>query len=357
MGLRFRKSIKLSKNAKINLNKKSIGLTLGTKHFHHTINTKGTTTSTVGLPGTGLSYSKITNKRKKENKKVSQLDSRAQEMPTNHNLLRWILSIFTLIFSISGFACGKMGIIAGILFLIVTLLLNPITARIIEAKGIVLKKLIYIPATIVLFILGIFAFPSTPISTPVADINQNIKADITDNSETQRSITDEIVTLSEKESYSDEKETILPVVENVQESDREIIDEGGETVTIPNKTEEILSQDSSPAVSDNPSSKHVVPITEETESSTTVSTAQEPTESVSKSSNTETTSAISSGTGESNFGKATHSGLYYIVNAKNGKIHNSSCKNLPKEENQIIYETLDEALAHGYSDYCGNCMK
>lgn len=57
MGLRFRKSFKIAPGVKINLNKKSAGVTIGTKGAHYTINTSGKRTASVGLPGTGLSYS------------------------------------------------------------------------------------------------------------------------------------------------------------------------------------------------------------------------------------------------------------------------------------------------------------
>lgn len=57
MGLRFRKSFKIAPGVKINLNKKSAGVTLGTKGAHYTINTSGKRTASVGIPGTGLSYS------------------------------------------------------------------------------------------------------------------------------------------------------------------------------------------------------------------------------------------------------------------------------------------------------------
>lgn len=56
---RFRKSIKLAPGIKINLNKKSVSLTTGIKGFHHTIGTRGSQT-TIGLPGTGLSYTHVT---------------------------------------------------------------------------------------------------------------------------------------------------------------------------------------------------------------------------------------------------------------------------------------------------------
>lgn len=56
MGLKFRKSIKIAPGVKINFNKKSIGATFGTRGAHYTINSKGKRTASVGIPGTGLSY-------------------------------------------------------------------------------------------------------------------------------------------------------------------------------------------------------------------------------------------------------------------------------------------------------------
>lgn len=69
MGLRFRKSIKVAPGVKINLNKKSAGVTLGTKGAHYTINTSGKRTASVGLPGTGLSYSTSSGGGKKGSKR------------------------------------------------------------------------------------------------------------------------------------------------------------------------------------------------------------------------------------------------------------------------------------------------
>lgn len=69
MGLRFRKSLKLNKNAKVNINAKSVGLSLGSKGAHYSVNSKGNQTVTVGIPGTGLSYSKTLGKKTFKNKK------------------------------------------------------------------------------------------------------------------------------------------------------------------------------------------------------------------------------------------------------------------------------------------------
>jgi ribosomal protein S27E len=54
--LRFRKQFKLAPGLKFNINKKSLGLTLGGRGAHLTYNTKGQRTASVGVPGTGLWY-------------------------------------------------------------------------------------------------------------------------------------------------------------------------------------------------------------------------------------------------------------------------------------------------------------
>ena len=54
---RFRRSIKIIPGVRLNVNKSSLGLTFGGKGFKYTVNTKGQRTTTVGVPGTGLSFS------------------------------------------------------------------------------------------------------------------------------------------------------------------------------------------------------------------------------------------------------------------------------------------------------------
>lgn len=69
MGLRFRKSIKIAPGIKINLNKDSVSTTVGTKGAHYTVNSKGKRTASVGIPGSGVSYTK-TSSAKGSNKKT-----------------------------------------------------------------------------------------------------------------------------------------------------------------------------------------------------------------------------------------------------------------------------------------------
>lgn len=68
MGLNFRKSISLLPGVKLNLNKKSAGLSFGVKGARYSINTSGQRRATVGIPGTGISYTKTFGDKKKSAK-------------------------------------------------------------------------------------------------------------------------------------------------------------------------------------------------------------------------------------------------------------------------------------------------
>ena len=57
MGLCFRKSISIFPGLKLNLSKSGVSITGGVKGLHKTVNLgTGKTTTTVGVPGTGVYY-------------------------------------------------------------------------------------------------------------------------------------------------------------------------------------------------------------------------------------------------------------------------------------------------------------
>lgn len=58
MGFRFRKSFKIAPGVRVNVSKKSVGISAGVKGARVSVNSSGRTTKTVSLPGTGLSYTK-----------------------------------------------------------------------------------------------------------------------------------------------------------------------------------------------------------------------------------------------------------------------------------------------------------
>lgn len=67
---RFRRSIKIAPGLKLNLNKNSTSLTFGGKGAHYTINSKGTKTTSFGIPGTGLSYVDVKTPKKDTKEKT-----------------------------------------------------------------------------------------------------------------------------------------------------------------------------------------------------------------------------------------------------------------------------------------------
>lgn len=58
MGFRFRKSFKIAPGVRVNVGKKSIGISASVKGARVSVNSSGRKTTTVGIPGTGLSYQK-----------------------------------------------------------------------------------------------------------------------------------------------------------------------------------------------------------------------------------------------------------------------------------------------------------
>ena len=94
MGLNFRKSIKLGDNTKLNLSKKSASVTVGSKGVHRTVSTTGRQTTTVGIPGTGLSYTKTS--------RSSSLKKSSKKNKTAQLVISVICSIVALVFVIIG---------------------------------------------------------------------------------------------------------------------------------------------------------------------------------------------------------------------------------------------------------------
>lgn len=61
MGLNFHKSISLGKGLKLNLSKSGPSVSFGKSGFRQSVNLKGQARTTVGIPGTGIYYTKTSN--------------------------------------------------------------------------------------------------------------------------------------------------------------------------------------------------------------------------------------------------------------------------------------------------------
>lgn len=114
MGLRFRKSFKIAPGVKLNLNKKSTSVTFGGKGFHRTISSTGKKTTTVGVPGTGISYSKTSggNTGGSSASHTTQNSSSISEPPQQnnknwHEKTGWIIFFLIIFFPIGLFLMWK----------------------------------------------------------------------------------------------------------------------------------------------------------------------------------------------------------------------------------------------------------
>ena len=64
MGLNFRKSISIFPGVKLNLSKSGVSTSFGVKGMRQSISTTGKAVTTLGIPGTGVYYTKQTNVKK-----------------------------------------------------------------------------------------------------------------------------------------------------------------------------------------------------------------------------------------------------------------------------------------------------
>lgn len=117
MGMRFRKSIQIVPGVKLNLNKKSTSISVGTRGARKTFSTTGRTTTTVGIPGTGISYS-TSGKRKsgsgaaaEEHYEIVEKPSffdRWENNPKEVNILVYaLLALFLGMFGVQKFYKGN----------------------------------------------------------------------------------------------------------------------------------------------------------------------------------------------------------------------------------------------------------
>jgi hypothetical protein len=71
MGFRFRKSVKIAPGVRLNVSSKSAGISVGGKGAKVSVSTSGRRTTSVGVPGTGVSYVSSKGGRKKKSKPVA----------------------------------------------------------------------------------------------------------------------------------------------------------------------------------------------------------------------------------------------------------------------------------------------
>lgn len=97
MALRVRKSFKVCPGVRLNVGKKSMGISFGTRGLRYSINSTGRRTKTVGIPGTGISYtssSSTNNKREQlQGQKLDELQQNTLMVEEYNNLIAMLTAV------------------------------------------------------------------------------------------------------------------------------------------------------------------------------------------------------------------------------------------------------------------------
>lgn len=115
MGFRFRKSVKLAPGVRVNLGKKSASVSVGGKGARYTVSSTGRRTSSVGIPGTGVSYVKTHTAGKKQGSAPAA--PAATTGPSRRTFK--VCGVIMMVLSVLSFLLGLIAIADGGLFLIV----------------------------------------------------------------------------------------------------------------------------------------------------------------------------------------------------------------------------------------------
>lgn len=135
------------------------------------------------------------------------------------NVIKWIISIFFLLFGLVTFSGSK---ISGMLFFLGAIIINPLFYKlVIFLFGKKLKKRFYIPALIVMFFAGVLTSNVTPVEKETVSENEMVQTDVKLSTSDDQVGGEKTGTLAyEDEMVSENNETVIeetPIVEGTLE--------------------------------------------------------------------------------------------------------------------------------------------
>lgn len=104
MGLRFRRSIKLLPGVRLNLSKSGVSTSIGVRGAHVTLG-HGQVRETVGVPGTGISYTEVHSTRAGE--AHEQLEQAPAASTSSIGRLIYLAIVLAPVLLL-GYACGAL---------------------------------------------------------------------------------------------------------------------------------------------------------------------------------------------------------------------------------------------------------
>ena len=114
MGFRYRKSIKIAPGVKLNLSKKSVGVSVGTKGARMSISSTGRVTRTLSIPGTGISHvttENINKKGKAKQPSAKQGTPVSPALPPEQRYTKKQLKTFSILFMLLAIICFPVGLL------------------------------------------------------------------------------------------------------------------------------------------------------------------------------------------------------------------------------------------------------
>src|SRR5262249_55113009 len=99
---RFRRSLKIAPGIRLNVNKRSVGISAGTRGARYSINSDGRRTRSVGIPGTGLSYRSQTGATRDTSDEVSQVATVPSLTRLVASLVGWLTVLLFVLALFSG---------------------------------------------------------------------------------------------------------------------------------------------------------------------------------------------------------------------------------------------------------------
>ena len=248
--------------------------------------------------------------------------------------IAWVGAVIFAIFALAAFSSGGIG--SGIIFLLIAFICSPFRGLLLNLLPDKFRKKGVTIASAVVLSLAAFVGVPTDSMEPVEQATEELAEtgvvkDIKTDEVEEPEVADKSIPQEEDEATDVEISDTSPT-----ESETKIDNSKAQTETTRDTSESSSSTTSSETA--------VAPDTSPNEESATTDSNSAP-----------ATTPEGGGGGNASIGTAPKSGVYYIVNATNGKIHRSNCHSLPDNDNQIIFDTKEEVLNAGYSDTCGNC--